>query len=42
MLAEWRQSTRLPVGAIGAKMRLGLNKEEEEKEAPKGSARLVT
>eukprot|EP00438_Fugacium_kawagutii_P023659 Skav206423 [mRNA] locus=scaffold292:423680:425227:+ [translate_table: standard] len=32
-LAEWRAKQNvLPVGAIGAKMRLGLNEEEEERE----------
>lgn len=33
ILAEWRAKQNvLPVGAIGAKMRLGLNEEEEERE----------
>ncbi|CAE7717295.1 dus [Symbiodinium microadriaticum] len=31
-LAEWRSQTSLPIGAIGAKMRLGLNEDEERRE----------
>ncbi|CAJ1406896.1 unnamed protein product [Effrenium voratum] len=32
ILAQWRGTTSLPVGAIGAKMRLGLNEDEERRE----------
>eukprot|EP00931_Biecheleriopsis_adriatica_P074519 TRINITY_DN48556_c0_g1_i1.p1 TRINITY_DN48556_c0_g1~~TRINITY_DN48556_c0_g1_i1.p1 ORF type:complete len:590 (+),score=70.31 TRINITY_DN48556_c0_g1_i1:40-1770(+) len=31
ILAEWRSQTKLPIGAIGAKMRLGLNQDEERR-----------
>ncbi|CAE7249921.1 dus [Symbiodinium natans] len=31
-LAEWRSQTSLPIGAIGAKMRLGVNEDEERRE----------
>lgn len=30
-LAEWRARSSLPIGAIGAKMRLGLNEDEEKR-----------
>lgn len=30
VLAEWKKSTTLPIGAVGAKIRLGLNRQEQD------------
>ncbi len=30
MLVEWKQNTTLPVGAVGAKIRLGNNQREKD------------